>query len=65
MPQLPYSQACENNKAPILDVLSRVFEDRRHVLEIGSGTGQHAVHFARSLPANNRLLIFRKPVYTG
>lgn len=46
----PFSQACENNKAPILSVLERVFADAKHVLEIGSGTGQHAVHFAEQLP---------------
>jgi hypothetical protein len=48
--QLPFSQACENNKGPILEVLSRVFAGRRRVLEIGSGTGQHATWFARHLP---------------
>jgi SAM-dependent methyltransferase len=46
----PFSQACENNKAPILAVLERVFVPCRSVLEIGSGTGQHAVHFAPRLP---------------
>lgn len=46
----PFSQACENNKNPILDVLLKVFHDRAHVLEIGSGTGQHAVYFAAKLP---------------
>jgi len=46
----PFSPACERNKAPILDVLQAVFSDRRRVLEIGSGTGQHAVHFAAHLP---------------
>ncbi|MBK8133332.1 MAG: DUF938 domain-containing protein [Gammaproteobacteria bacterium] len=46
----PFSQACENNKAPILAVLQRVFAPCRSVLEIGSGTGQHAVHFAPRLP---------------
>lgn len=45
----PFSQACENNKQPILTVLARIFKDSRHVLEIGSGTGQHAVFFAREL----------------
>lgn len=46
----PYSQACENNKKPILEVLKRVFADKQRVLEIGSGTGQHAVFFAAMLP---------------
>lgn len=46
----PCSPSCERNRQPILDVLNRVFADRRRVLEIGSGSGQHAVHFARALP---------------
>lgn len=46
----PFSQSCENNKGPILEILQQRFADRRRVLEIGSGTGQHAVHFARHLP---------------
>lgn len=44
-----FSQACENNKQPILDILQRVFADRKRVLELGSGTGQHAVFFAAHL----------------
>jgi cyclopropane fatty-acyl-phospholipid synthase-like methyltransferase len=47
---LPISEACERNKGPILEVLRNAFADRGHVLEIGSGTGQHAVHFAAHLP---------------
>lgn len=48
--ELPFSQACENNKKPILDVLTVAFAKAAHVLEVGSGTGQHAVYFARQLP---------------
>ncbi|OFC68906.1 DUF938 domain-containing protein [Alteromonas confluentis] len=48
--QLPFSQACENNKGPILAILKDAFADRKRVLEVGSGTGQHAVHFAPNLP---------------
>jgi hypothetical protein len=46
----PHSSASERNRDPILGVLQGYFADRRRVLEIGSGTGQHAVHFARALP---------------
>jgi hypothetical protein len=38
----PFSEACERNREPILAILKRVFKDRKRVLEIGSGTGQHA-----------------------
>lgn len=48
--QKPFSQACENNKQPILEILLRVFSDRKQVLEVGSGTGQHAIHCAAELP---------------
>jgi SAM-dependent methyltransferase len=44
-----FSEACERNREPILAILKRAFADRRKVLEIGSGTGQHAAYFARSL----------------
>lgn len=47
---LPYSQACENNKGPILDKLRPYLVQAKQVLEIGSGTGQHAVYFANHLP---------------
>jgi hypothetical protein len=47
---LPFSQSCENNKAPILAVLRDVFVDRRQVLEIASGTGQHACYLAGHMP---------------
>jgi len=46
----PYSQACENNKEPLLAILRETLRGARRVLEIGSGTGQHAVYFAAHLP---------------
>ena len=46
----PFSQACENNKQSILNILTRALVKQKHVLEIGSGTGQHAVYFAKNLP---------------
>ena len=38
---LPYSQACENNKFAILEVLQRYISSEGSLLEIASGTGQH------------------------
>jgi len=46
----PFSEAAERNRTPILSVLKRVLARRTHVLEIGSGTGQHAAYFTRELP---------------
>lgn len=47
---MPFSQACENNKQPILEVLKTAFSNIDTVLEVGSGTGQHAVYMAEHLP---------------
>ncbi len=46
----PFAESCEQNKHPILAVLREEFAQASEVLEIGSGTGQHAVFFARELP---------------
>lgn len=46
----PFAPSCERNQGPILSVLQRHLADTRRVLEIGSGTGQHAVHFAAAMP---------------
>ena len=45
----PFSQAAENNKQPILDIVQDVFLPGQSILEIGSGTGQHGVHFSQVL----------------
>jgi len=46
----PFAEASERNREPILAVLRRWLTGPCRVLEIGSGTGQHAVHFAGALP---------------
>jgi cyclopropane fatty-acyl-phospholipid synthase-like methyltransferase len=50
MAHKPHAPACERNRDAILEVLRRSLPDRGRVLEIGSGTGQHAVYFAETLP---------------
>ncbi|MGB5261000.1 MAG: DUF938 domain-containing protein, partial [Gammaproteobacteria bacterium] len=45
-----YSDACDQNRDAILAVIREVFASTGHILEIGSGTGQHAVYFAHCLP---------------
>ncbi len=46
----PDAPSCARNREPILAVLREHFADRRSLLEIGSGTGQHAIFFAAALP---------------
>ena len=46
----PFSQACANNQQPILDIIQPLLAEVDDVLEIGSGTGQHAVHFGKAMP---------------
>lgn len=50
MPHKPFSESSAQNQEPILAVLREVLAAASRVLEIGSGTGQHAVHFAAALP---------------
>jgi SAM-dependent methyltransferase len=47
---LPYSPAADRNKAPILAALQAQLPATAQILEIASGTGQHAAHFAAGLP---------------
>jgi SAM-dependent methyltransferase len=46
-----FAPAAQRNQQPILDVLSRVLPARGLVLEIASGSGEHALYFARHLPS--------------
>ena len=50
MSEKPNAPATERNREAILQVLQSEFRDTKSVLEIGSGTGQHAVFLARELP---------------
>ncbi|MBS37156.1 MAG: methylase [Thiotrichales bacterium] len=45
----PFAQSADNNKTVIAQTLGTVFSNQTHVLEIGSGTGQHAVHLGSRL----------------
>lgn len=46
----PFASSCEENKDAILDAISPFLRNPQSVLEIGSGTGQHAVYFGEQLP---------------
>jgi SAM-dependent methyltransferase len=46
----PYSESCDQNREPILDIIAPIFSTSSSVLEIGSGTGQHAIYFAEKMP---------------
>lgn len=46
----PYSESCDQNKDPILSIISPLFSQYSRVLEVGSGTGQHAIYFAEKMP---------------
>jgi cyclopropane fatty-acyl-phospholipid synthase-like methyltransferase len=46
----PYSESCDRNRDPILSVIKPLLREHQAVLEIGSGTGQHAVYFAGQMP---------------
>ena len=50
MSSKPHSEACERNREPIAAALDPWMGDRHRVLEIGSGTGQHAAFFAERWP---------------
>lgn len=49
-PALPFSAAAERNKEPILQALQRWLPENARALELASGTGQHAAHFAAQQP---------------
>lgn len=46
----PFSESCVQNRAPIIQIIKPLFADCQHILEVGSGTGQHAVYFAPEMP---------------
>lgn len=49
----PFAPACERNQQAILEAITPFLQNTKHVLEIGSGTGQHAIFFASHLPHIN------------
>lgn len=50
MPDRRHAPATQRNRAPILEVLRRVLPKTGLLLELASGSGEHAVHFAAALP---------------
>ena len=46
----PYAESCDQNRESILQVLQQFVDNQKTLLEIGSGTGQHAVYFAECFP---------------
>ena len=46
----PYAESCDQNREPIFEILKDFVDGKSSLLEIGSGTGQHAVYFARQFP---------------
>lgn len=50
IPHKPYAESCDQNRNPIFEVIHPLLKDKKNVLEIGSGTGQHAAYFAQKMP---------------
>ena len=61
----PFAESCEQNKQPILQVLKHYLGDVETLLEIGSGTGQHAVFFAGQFPHLDWICSDREENHTG
>lgn len=61
----PHSDACDRNQQPILDVLQLRLSKTRSVLEIGSGTGQHAIFFAKQMPHLTWVTSDRQETHAG
>lgn len=65
MSDKPYAPACDRNRAPILAVLRRHLAGIGSVLELGSGSGQHAVYFGAQLPHIRWQTSDRRPNHGG
>ena len=61
----PYSESCDQNRDPILSIIQPLLKSCKTVLEIGSGTGQHAVFFAEKMPHLNWQTSDRAEYHTG
>ena len=46
----PYAESCDQNRDPIFEVIQPLLIDKKNLLEVGSGTGQHAAYFAQKMP---------------
>ena len=46
----PYAESCDQNRDPIFEVIQPLLIDKKNLLEVGSGTGQHAAYFSQKMP---------------
>lgn len=61
----PYAESCDQNREPILAVIRPLLQESQNVLEIGSGTGQHAIYFGAQLPQLRWYTSDRREYHSG
>ncbi len=65
IPEKPYAISCDRNSAPILEVLKEYLKDYKKLVEMGAGTGQHAIYMAPHFPELEWYLLDQKDRHEG